>query len=49
MQMLPQDDKKKLKVIANWKSNGSVALIKDIINNMINKLDFDNNAIGKIY
>ena len=31
----------------NWKSNGSVSLIKDSVKNMINDLAYDSNRLGK--
>ncbi len=38
-------EKKKFFVGGNWKSNGSVALVSDIINNTLNKMKFDEQKI----
>ena len=32
----------------NWKCNGSVNKNKDLINDVINKLEFDTQKVGKI-
>jgi len=33
--------KRKYLVVANWKCNGTTAFVRDIVNNMINDLEYD--------
>ena len=35
-------------VAANWKSNGTTHFVKDIVNNLINSLEYDHSKIGNI-
>ena len=32
---------RKYLVVANWKCNGTTAFVRDIVNNMINDLEYD--------
>ena len=38
-------EKKRFFVGGNWKSNGSVAFVGDIINNTLNKMKFDEHKL----
>ena len=40
---------RKLFVCGNWKSNGSISFVKDIVNNLLNKLEYDQQRIGNIH
>jgi triosephosphate isomerase len=38
---------RKLFVGGNWKSNNTIEQTKDLINNVINKIEYDPNIVGK--
>ena len=40
--------KRKYFVAANWKSNGTTAFTKDIVNNLFNTFTFDQSKLGNI-
>ena len=35
-------------VVANWKCNGTTAFVRDIVNNMINDLEYDQDKLDLI-
>ena len=39
--------KRKIFIGGNWKSNGTIEFVKDIVSNMINQLDYNKDLIGK--
>ena len=45
--MVEQARKRKYFLGANWKCNGTTAFVRDIINNLINDLEYDENKLGK--
>ena len=41
-------EKKRLFVAANWKSNGTVVFVSDMINNVLNKMKFDEGRLDVV-
>ena len=42
------EGKRVLFVGGNWKSNGNTAMVKDLCNNLINKIQFEQAKCGKL-
>lgn len=40
-QVEPEVEKRKFLIGGNWKSNGSIRFVRDIINEVLNKMKFD--------
>ncbi len=41
-------EKKRYLVGGNWKSNGSVTFVRDMINNVLNKMKYDENKLDVV-
>lgn len=45
--MVEQKQQRRYFLGANWKCNGTTAFLKDIVNNLINDVEYDKNKLGR--